>query len=532
MAGNVGAGGTGAGGTKGGGGSSGTGGAIDGGTDGGGGAAALGPRLLAPLSTSTVTSRRPTLHWALPTGADGAHVRLCRDRACTIDVTSFDATGSSGAPSADLPTGVVFWNVSWRAGGVTGQVATPTWEFIVRSTSAPVDTSWGTMLDVNGDGYADIAMVGSGVGDGGTVPVVNVYPGGPTGPSTTPSTILTDPVTDIFHDFGHAIASAGDVNGDGYADLIVRSEPYAYVYLGGPAGLVGTPATALGEGNDDFGVAVSSIGDFNGDGYADVIVSDDLYSTSLLAAAVGITYVYLGSAAGLSATPSREIIGPWGSRGYFGGALAGVGDLNGDGYGDFVVGSWAADRANVYYGSGPNLGAVGATLLLDPADKQGGLAQDSFGSTIAGGDLNGDGYSDVIVEGYVFPGGPTGLSATDTLTFACGCGPNSGGPCGASVGVGDFNGDGRDDLVCSFPSGIPIPTSTGSSHVYLTGPTGAASASQTLATGANFRAGAGAGDVDGDGFADVLLGFSASATLYFGSTSGFVVPIRTVVLTR
>jgi hypothetical protein len=507
----------------------GAGGATDGGTDGGGGAAALGPRLLAPLSTSTVTSRRPTLHWVLPAGADGAHVQICHDRACTVGVTSFDATGSSGASSADLPAGVVFWNVAWRSGGVTGPVATPTWQFTIRTTSAPVDTSWGTTLDVNGDGYADVAMAGSSAADGGTVPVVKVYLGGPTGPSTTPTTILADPMSDTFRAFGDAIESAGDVNGDGYADLLVGSKPYTYVFFGGPSGLAGAPATTLYEGNNQFGTVVSSIGDFNGDGYADVIVSDYYYTPSaLVGSPVGITYVFLGGVAGLSATPSLSIMGTESPPGQSGWALAGVGDVNGDGYGDFVVGAPFADQASVYYGSGPNTGTIGARTLLDPNDHQGGAAQDGFGSTIAGGDLNGDGYSDVIVDGYAFLGGPAGLSATATLTFGCGCNSDTGGACGASMGVGDFNGDGRDDLVCTFPNGRPLPTSVGSSNVYLTGPTGAASAAQTLGTGASFGS---AGDVDGDGFADMLLRFSASGTLYFGSTSGFVAPIRTVVLT-
>ena len=79
--------------------------AVDGGSPDGATANVAAPRLIAPLSTATVTSRRPTLHWLLAAGSDGAHVRVCRDRACATPVASFDATGSTGAPANDLPTG-------------------------------------------------------------------------------------------------------------------------------------------------------------------------------------------------------------------------------------------------------------------------------------------------------------------------------------------------------------------------------------------------------------------------------------------
>lgn len=67
-------------------------------SDGGGGQGETGAtlRLIAPLSTASVTSRRPTLKWQLPLDGDGAHVQICRDRACTTEVTSFDAAGVRG----------------------------------------------------------------------------------------------------------------------------------------------------------------------------------------------------------------------------------------------------------------------------------------------------------------------------------------------------------------------------------------------------------------------------------------------------
>src|SRR5262249_13099996 len=101
------------------------------------------PRLLAPLSTATVTSRKPTLHWVLAPDTDGAHVQICRDRACSVVVTEFDAVGDHGAPASSLDPGVVFWRAYGRSGGRMGVTASYTWQFVVGARTAPVDISWG-----------------------------------------------------------------------------------------------------------------------------------------------------------------------------------------------------------------------------------------------------------------------------------------------------------------------------------------------------------------------------------------------------
>ncbi len=114
-------------------------------------------------------------------------------------------------------------------------------------------------------------------------------------------------------EFGYSVATAGDVNGDGFSDVIAGAWKYdngesdegrAYVFLGSPNGLSATPAWTA-EGDQDFahlGVSVASAGDVNGDGFFDVIVGADGYAAS--ASNKGRAFVYLGSAAGLATSPA------------------------------------------------------------------------------------------------------------------------------------------------------------------------------------------------------------------------------------
>jgi hypothetical protein len=129
-----------------------------------------------------VTSRRPTLRWSLASGTAGAHVQICRDRGCAREIVAFDAPGASGAPSDDLPAGVLFWSTYGRMGAATGAEPSPTWELAVGARSAPLDTAWGAVPDVNGDGLADVIVWGA---------ATYVYLSGSTGWSAAPSTILS-----------------------------------------------------------------------------------------------------------------------------------------------------------------------------------------------------------------------------------------------------------------------------------------------------------------------------------------------------
>jgi hypothetical protein len=222
--------------------------------------------------------------------------------------------------------------------------------------------------DVNGDGYGDI-VVGARrfTGDGLTKEgCVYVYHGGPAGPSTTPDWVHHG--DQAGGEFGESVACAGDVNGDGYDDLIVSAFRYdtaagadagrAYLFLGGPHGLSQSPSWVV-DGDQDsayFAYHVDGAGDVNGDGYDDVVLSASQYDVNGFRDA-GRAYVYLGGPNGLAPTPAWIQDGDQ-TGGGLGNAVRGVGDVNGDGYGDIGTGALYHDnggavdegRAYVFYG--------------------------------------------------------------------------------------------------------------------------------------------------------------------------------------
>ena len=324
-------------------------------------------------------------------------------------------------------------------------------------------------------------------------------------------------------DFGYSVARAGDVNGDGYADVIVgaygtaASTGSAYVFHGGASGLSTWPATTLtgGAGGIQFGVAVAGVGDVNGDGYDDVAVGADEANGGL-----GSVAVYYGGGSGVSTSPASSYSGTVAGSG-FGRTMAG-GDLTGDGYSDLVLGAmyFGTNRGRflTYLGSSSGLGAISVATVSGDADGA------TFGASLAViGDATSDGYGDLLVgapgyaagsgRAYLFKGTPAGLTRP-AFQYVYAVSPELLGS--AVAGGGDINGDGQPDVIVGSPG-----WGGGQGAVYVFYGAGAgidfslATAWTGESAGDTFGGSvANAGDVDSDGYADVL----ASASAHNGAT--------------
>jgi hypothetical protein len=334
--------------------------------------------------------------------------------------------------------------------------------------------------DWNGDGRADLAIGAAGDGSGGAV---RIWFGG--NPGTTPDLVLTG--EHPSDNFGSAVANAGDVNGDGIADLIVSAKlsdigapdaGVAYLFLGGPRFGHGPDVTFVGRRPAGaFGYAVAGIGDINHDGFADVAVGapDD----NAAGAITGRAFVYLGGPHP-SAAPALEVTSA-SAGSQFGFFVRGCGDLDGDGFDDFMVGAnWEhtdaryAGRVYVYRG--------GARLSDRPAWVLSGHApSEMFGSDGTAGDLDGDGAPDLVIgtqygagrekesgNAYVYFGGPRFDTHADLVLR----GEKAGDLFGNFVTVlGDVNGDGIADLGVSAYASDAAGASSGRAYVYFGGPT-------------------------------------------------------------
>ncbi|MFO0558053.1 MAG: FG-GAP-like repeat-containing protein [Polyangiales bacterium] len=522
------------------------------------------PRPIAPLSLGETTLLRPTLRWQLPAPLDGATVELCADRGCTAIIEMLTVTGTEARPTRNLPARrAIFWRLRGRIGGLDAGAYGPTWLFHTPAVDATtgVDSSAAPHTDFNGDGFDDVVVGAPDADPGGLVNAgsAHVFMGYP--PGVTPSSMLVLDGDAAGIQFGFAVAGAGDLNGDGYGDLVVgayRADPgarmdagAAWVYYGSPIGLRARADRAL-EGvatNDLFAYSVASGGDVNGDGYADLLVGSNSGSHAGVDAG-GTLSLYAGSPTGIAAAPTLVLGGATMGDG-FGVSVASAGDVNGDGFSDVIVGAWSAARmagpdagsASVFHGSATGLSVAPAVVLDGLADR------DYFGRTIASaGDVDNDGYSDVLVGAYyadymgrsdagttgLYLGGPMGVSSTPARVIGGGAIRDYLGISTSSAG--DLNGDGFDDVVIGAYFASPGGRGrAGHTQVFYGNATGINAAADGVIEG--LLAGdilgvsmSPAGDVNGDGYADVLIGASqadpmgrvnaGTAQLHFGSAMG------------
>lgn len=365
--------------------------------------------------------------------------------------------------------------------------------------------------DVNGDGLPDFVV---GAPENGNVLAagqgfVRVYSG------ANGSTLYTWDGTTNNDEFGTSVDGAGDVNNDGRADIVIGStfaggNGTAYVRSGLTGAVLHTftsPSSAM-----KIGRSVAGAGDVNNDGFADILTGN--FSSTAGGSARGYVEVRSGQNGSLirshTGTNNQQI----------GVSLDGVGDVNNDGFRDYVIGSYFGG-AKVY--SGQN-GAVLWTFT--------GLTDDRLGtSCAAAGDVNQDGVPDVIVgapqDNNIFSPGNgyarvySGANGTVLLTLN---GSAAGDRFGISVGgAGDVNGDGRPDLVV----GADQQASGGAGYVrVLSGFDGSVIHTLNGAVANSFFGASvdGLGNVDGVGNPEIILGVPSS-------TNGFTLNGRAEVWT-
>ncbi len=354
---------------------------------------------------------------------------------------------------------------------------------------------------------------------------------------------------------GYAVAHAGDVNGDGFDDLLIgveRAAPAGEVYLiyGRPgmdmqASLLMEPDVVFSgiAAGDQAGSGISGAGDVNGDGFADVLIGAARAMANALNEA-GQSYLIFGSdslAANIDLANADVTFNGIAENDRSGYSVAGAGDVNDDGLDDLLIGANQANpdgnngAGETYLVYGKETWAAVMELVDADVTFAGKAAGDHSSSSLAGaGDVNGDGYGDLLIGApNANPG--TGTSAGEVyLVYGAGAlaanislvdaditlaGKAAQDNAGTSVaGAGDVNGDGYDDvLVGAFGVNVSGNENAGEAYLIHGSPSLAASinlssADFTLQGQRSFdqigRAVAGVGDVDDDGYADMLIGGS------------------------
>ena len=368
--------------------------------------------------------------------------------------------------------------------------------------------------DVDGDGISDVITTNGGeatVYSGATAAVLHRF-------------------SPPYDRYWQRVASAGDIDGDGYGDILIGDDA---THLGGNISGVTVYSGATGGvllffddqtyGIDQMGFSMASVGDVDGDSVPDILVGGHINQIGSILNP-GVVFLFSGASGSLlhrfAGTSDYES---------FGSAVAGAGDINGDGVPDLIIGAYSADSLSIV--------DCGAVFVYSGADYSlihqiyGTEANRSIGSQVANaGDVDLDGVPDFLVGGYhsTWPGPFTMdgfLFSGASATLIHHVWPNTDSSMGGSLAAGkDVDGDGIPDFMLGIPGKGHMPHG-GSVFVFSGNSGDAIKKFNSSAHNAEFgMSGAFLEDKNGDGLADIIIGADRNHEAFVYSLNPYLHP--------